>query len=305
MEKLNYEIHAHNVVVDPWEDGFKIYFAAYGTNELNQWLKQLNKVVEDNIGILKVRPSDVEILKFEKTTTESKRQTTPLSEFLDQVYVGGDHRYGGIASEFSRAFQCSYTIDAATSDPVDRKKYTKIVKTLKHIVADPEDYQKTILDNSHEGFPAFSTIFDVQFNQKKAEKALKDYVKKNRMPENYAGLVMLPLDSEQTYIGSLLVERINGGVPEDKKGLISRIFGKASKTEEAIDQLAADNREQVKDEILEILKDVQGPRLSHDIECLFNQAVRMAHDSTRYIGPVADIVLNPNTWQQRFVIRDP
>ena len=41
------------------------------------------------------------------------------------------------------------------------------------------------------------------------------------------------------------------------------------------------------------------------IDCIFLQAAKIYNDGDRYIGPVADIVLNPDRWQERMIIRDP
>ena len=233
----------------------------------------MNSVISRQIGGLRVRGGELEVLEM-GGISDSKKMVS-LGEFLPALEIS---RFYGRESkrEFiltgTGNFGVSWLIDASTSE---NKSEIRRWLGVNQGVNDPERC-----------FKEFESKWGIVLDK---EKTLAEHEKeieklKGEIPLNYAGLLVMrerpdlqePHSSRKYVIGEICLTNLK---------------------EEGKDKL-----EKTKSELIEILKEKDGPILSLDAPDIFNQCGNLSRKMDELNQYSPDILLNPN-WRSKLVLR--
>ena len=263
--KLEFDIIKPNLYMH----GDDIYFSADDSYNRISVSKFIDKVVSKHLGDLKVQESVLKLIKDDEEFEESKQYSVPLSEFLDVLEK--KNRFVAITNNSAKLFDIGHLIDSQTNEnSIDVRRYGK----LKEILSNPDKH----FDESDERY-----LFDILDREKSLEKMKKLYNElDSKMLENNAEFLLL----DGHFIPS------NDSVP------VGRICFSQVKTKDKT------NIEKAKTDLIEILKQVEGPCLSLDSPGLFRQACELYGNASKVIANYGDIIKDP-LWKTKFFKLDP
>lgn len=254
--------------------GDEVYFGI-DSSDIIPVSRSVDKIIEKQIGVLKVKKTNLEVADFGKSRTTEKVYDTPLRRYLDireeQFKVG---KIAGITNNAAKLFDLGYLIDAQT---VENGKDMNDWRLLQHDLANPD-----------EDFDRFERNF--LFYKLDREKTLKEMKKlyeelDQKTPDNYAEFVV-----------------VNGDIPFSEHEIKTQHLGVVSFV-----QLKAKDKtkiEEAKIDLVERLKEVDGPCLSFDAPRIYKQMIGLYLNASELIQNYGDILKSP-MWQTRLFRLDP
>jgi len=248
-----------------------IYFSLDGS-EVVSVSRDIDDIVSRHIENLRVKQSDLEVVRTGKGNP-TRRYEVPLSEFLDAV-ESNHYKEGRITDNTAMLFDLGYMVDAETfEDYEDIRTWIG----LQGDIAEPDKLFDRLEENSQ--------ILKVD-RERTLESMNKLYQELDqKMPRNYADFHI-----------------INGFVQHrlgfyDKK--VGRIFLKQVKTEDRT------KVEDCKSQLVERLKEVEGPCLSLDVPGIINQTASLSNHAPYLVRDYGDVLVNPGEWRKRLFKFDP
>lgn len=235
--------------------------------------RDIDYIVGKHIGELRVKKSDLEVLLRGRTQARSDEKCdTPLKSFLDKAQVN-DFLYNGQIGPYSTAlFNVGYFIDAQTFEKCED-------------IFDWEILGKALIqpDKMFDAFNRSQRYLRIDRERTLAESMKLFEELDSKMPLNFADFLVMN-GYVQPGISENLpkVARIQFKQVKDKNG---------QKIEEA------------RQDLIERLKDVKGPRLSFDAPDLINQATTVYLNSNHLIDNFGDIIYSPNWMERLFNVR--
>lgn len=262
--KVKFDIVKPNLYVV----GDKVCFGA-DPSDIISISRSIDEVVKKYVGDLKVKKSDVEVIKSGKSNKTERKYSVPLKIYLDaleeKTKYSGD--FIGITDKSSQLFGLSHIIDAETiENGNDISQWRKLQKDLANPKKAFDEYDKKSL----------VYILD----RKKTLKEMKELHQEldPRIPDNHAELVV-----------------VSGYVPSGEKTPTIKNLGVVSFV-----QLKAKDKtkiEKAKSQLVERLKDIEGPCLSLDTLDIYRQMTKLYTDAPELIQKYGDVLKSP--WKTR------
>lgn len=267
--ELEYETITPNLFVSE----YCIYFTLKSKN-LIPLTKSIATIIEKHIGTLKEHTPDTEVLKSSEAVKErSELYSDPLPEYLEALSANHPKpsgTYATITHESLRCLRISHTISAQNvEDSVNIDRWRRYKKVLEN----PDEY----FNNFEED--AFDLVIDREKTLKNIEASIEEI--KPQLPESYAGLLILHTDS--------VAEEID----DEYRHYMANI-GRIS-----FYPLTSDNIEKIeaaKSELIDLLKETEGPALSENAPSAIEQACILYHSSPEWHTACPDIIGKP-LWQ--------
>jgi len=238
--------------------------------------KFVDEVIKRHIGTLKVKESDINIIQSGLSRKTERKYTVPLKKYLNVLNkeIRNSGKLKEITNKGAKLFGLSYLIDAQTIENLqDMRNWRAIQEDL----ADPEkafdEYEKDLL------------VYRLD-RKRTLEEMRKLHQELNpKIPDNYAELVI-----------------VSGYVPSGEETILKKNLG-------VVDflQLKAKDKTKIegaKSELVEKLKEVDGPCLSLDAPEIYRQMVRLYSNAPRLIERYGDILKYPE-WKTRLFRLDP
>jgi len=269
MTEVKFDVIRPNLYV--CGDG-SIFFGLDYNHKLFSVCKDVDRIIGKHIGELKVKRGDLEIMTLGEDKSRSKEFDTPLSEFFEAA-----EKYGklGATNDFAELFGLGYKFDARNFDA-----HTDIAnwRLSKEHLEDQELFDKFIDKRNNE---------ILKIDKEKSLESIKELYQKldREMPEYFvefdaiAGLVPT--------VGDPLIK------------LLARV---------RIEQVKAEDRSKIEEcqsELIERLKEVDGPCLSYDVPEIHGQFWKVYNNSKRLIDNYGDVLVNPGEWEKRLFKLDP
>lgn len=237
----------------------------------------VDEVIKRHIGTLKVKESDIDIIQSGLRSKKTKgKYTVPLEKYLHVLNknIRNSGRLKEITNEGAKLFGLSYLIDAKT---IENFQDMKNWREIKEDLADPEKL--------FDGFEEDTLVYRLD-RKRTLEKMRKLNQELNpKIPDNCAELVV-----------------ISGYVPSGKETILRKNLGVVSFL-----QLKAKDKTKIKEaksELVEKLKEVDGPCLSLDAPEIYRQMVGLYSNAPRLIRRYGDILKYPE-WETRLFRLDP
>lgn len=276
MKKLEFEIVRPNLYIINAEKGKDIYFALRGkeNEEIGKGrniyglFKSVHDIVEKYIGTLKVKKSDFEILKNGKAPEEETKEQVSLRDYLNIAEKRKNFLELPIPEK--DIFNTGYLINAKTLSEEDRKNGVDF-NTYLHLC---EYCDKDKI------FPKELKI-EVDINKLKKDIQEKTRECYEKLPESLAEFLLINAEHpifKGIHVGNIILR---------------------SKSE------ANPKIESAESELVELLKNLEGPCLSYDTLSLMNQMRYVCNDSLEIVSKYGDIILNPQEWKKRLFRLDP
>lgn len=271
--KVTYDIIKPNVLSDntPSYNNRRCHRSLFSmhSGDVIQVSRDINEIISKYIGDLKVRESDLKVIKEQDVEKPSEKYEVSLLDYLD--VIENRLRYNGlekigISNAFANMLGLSYLIIALTFDEVyDVQNWRK----LQIILANPEE---TFDKKDKEDL-----VYKMD-RKKTLEEMKKLYEELDRkMPENSAVFDIMDMDFKR-YVGYLRLVQLK-----------------------AKDSSQIDNTEL---SLVERLKQIEGPCLSKDALDFHDQFWRTFDNAPSIVENYGDILLNP-LWRERFFRYDP
>jgi len=233
--------------------------------------RSIDEIVKNHIGELKVRKSNLEVLRFGKSKEELKKYDAPLSAYLDALDKSGWLVCGEeLTNDYAKLFELGYVIDAETEEQgSDVTRWIRLRKDL----AEPE---KTFDEWDRQ-------FLELRVDRQKTLELMKKVYEEigQRVPDNYAELFVI--DGRAPFSGRKNLGRIN------------------------LTQVKSQDRvkiEEAKSQLIERLKQVDGPCLSLDAASIMSQIGRLYNDAAELVQKYGDALPHSN-WRERLFKRDP
>nr|MBI4157014.1 hypothetical protein [Candidatus Woesearchaeota archaeon] len=269
--KLEYDVVKPNLYVVKDE----VYFGI-DRSDVIQVSRSVNEVIEKHIGILKVKESDLEVAKSGKCKN-TKCYTVPFREYLDVIAKRGLEEYtgfGGITNDAAALFDLNYLVAAAT---IESPKEMGLWKDIQRDLADP--------DKVFDEFDKRHLVGRVDREKTLGEMKRLYEELDSKMPENYAELAI-----------------VDGQIQHTEKTVKTKNLGVVY-----FRQLKAKDKsmiEEAKADLVERLKEVDGPCLSFDAQVIYHQMMNLFGKAPKLIQKYGDVLKSP-MWQTRFFRLDP
>jgi len=239
--------------------------------------RSIDEIVGKHISELKVKESDIETIRTGKSklSKENTAPTSPLREYLSALEEDREHTDAirGITNDSTKLFGISYLIHASTlRNPKEVIQWC----ALREMLIDPD-----------KGFDEYENEDLFRLDRQKTLEQIKKLNEESspKIPDNSAEFFVM--------CGSVRAKYL---LPELKNvGMIKLIQLKAK------DRTIIDN---AKSELVEKLKEVDGPCLSLDAHPLLKQVGRMYSDASELIQKYGDILKDP-AWKTKFFRFDP
>ena len=262
--KVEIEVVRPNLHYKEIEERSSSIYLGLRSNAIISVAQSIDDIVKKHIGELKVKESDLKVLESKIVHVSSPENTIPIGAYLKQL----NKRYNfSLTNKFEEFFKLNYIIDSQTEE-----NYWNIQTwlMLQRDLADPEK----VFDNKDKGDLVF------KIDRKKSLDSMKKLYEEidPKIPTEYCGLFIM-----------------HGHDPREAIGYISltRLKGK--------DNIQIKKAES---ELMEYLKDVNGPCLSLDAPAIINQIARLQADLPLLIERYGDIITSPN-WKARLFRLDP
>lgn len=236
----------------------------------------VDEVIKRHIGTLKVSESDIDIIQSGLSKKTERKYIVPLEKYLHVLKkeIRNSEELKGITNEGAKLFGLSYLIDAQTIENLqDMKNWREIQKDL----ANPEklfdEYEKDRLVYR----------LDRKRTLEKMRKLNQELDPK--IPDNCAELMV-----------------VSGLVPSGKETVLRKNLGVVNFL-----QLKAKDKTKIKEaksELVEKLKEVDGPCLSLDAPEIYRQMVGLYSNAPRLIERYGDVLKSP-MWETRLFRLDP
>ncbi len=234
--------------------------------------RTIDEVVGKHIGVLKVQKFDFEAIVSGKAEKSATGYDTLLSRYLNAVAEKNPTHFGITSSE-ANLFGLRYIIDAQTQEET---RSIHEWRNLQRGLVNPDD----TFDRMERDSPV---ILDRERTLEKMRKLYQEL--DSKMPENYADLFItvgeLPAAEHNLklqYVGRIILAQVKAG--------------DESKIEEA------------KADLVEKLKEVEGPCLSFGTPQLLQQMASLYVNASELIRNYGDVLKFPN-WRTRFFSLDP
>ena len=230
--------------------------------------RTVDGIIGKHIGVLKVIESDLEVAEFGGHPKTKENYSAALTKYLDAIErrdkIG---KFGGITDNDAELFGLGYVIDSQT---IESGRDVDYWKNLQHDLDNPDKF----FDEQEKNSPVF--ILD---REKTLGEMKKLYEKLDAdMPENHAEFSV-----------------VDGEIRQQNLGRINFLQLKA-KDKTKIEEAKAD--------LVERLKEVEGPCLSFDAPGLYGQFARLYSDAPELIRSYGDVLKNPR-WRKRLFKLDP
>ncbi len=270
--KLEFDIIKPNLYVA----GNAVYFSM-DPSDIIPVSRSVDAIIRKHIGNLKVKELDMEVLESGRSKSNEDKDTIPLKKYLDSLGEKEKHRIGlyrGITNPSANLFGLSYIIQSQTTG---NSRNLSLWRKLQEDLAD-----------SNETFDRYDKKYSVYRLDR--EKTLKEMKRLHeelspKIPDNYAEFVVIDGHAAS---GEQEVETKNLGV------ITLSQFKAKDKT----------NIEKAKSELVEKLKDTDGPCLSLDAPDIYRQMMCLYSDAPELIQTYGD-VLHSSIWKKRLFRLDP
>lgn len=256
----------------------KIYFSIEESSDIIPACRSIDEIVKKHIGGLKVDKTTLEVAE---SSTKSKHKKTwkynvPLNKYLDAVERKAEYKgICGVTNKDAELFGLGYFVDATTMEDT---KNIFIYRALQRGLANPKFFDE---------FEADSQI-PFRLDRKKTSEEMKRLYQElePKIPDNYAELVV-----------------IDGRIPFKEDKIKTAFLGFVG-----LEQLKAKDKakiEETKSELIEKLKEVDGPCLSLDAPNIFRQMINLYYNAPEIVQKYGNILSSPSTWKTRLFIFDP
>ncbi len=231
--------------------------------------KYIDKIIKKNIGVLKVQEGQVELMKSGGKQKSSSIYKEPLSQYLNYFHSGK-----GVTSKEADLFDLGYLIQASNVENIgDISGWKKLEEDL----SDPEEHFNKV----EKKCPVW--IFN---REKTLEKMIDRYQElDSKIPDNHAFLYIT-----RGYLGN--------------KHLASSVKAVGIIRLEQLKDKDDTKIEKTKSELIETLKEVDGPCLSFDAGNIMSQERTLFGDAEDLIQGYGDILANKD-WRERYLLLDP
>jgi len=231
--------------------------------------RTVDEIIGKHIGVLKVNESDLELVELRRPVTTKENCSVALTKYLDVIegrYELGEFK--GITSNEAKLFDLGYVLAAQTIEEggEDLNDWIALQRNLNNPDEFFDEYEKS---NSVLRLDRERTLGEMKKLYKKLDAD---------MPDNYAIFVI-----------------IDGKTMQQNFGMVDFLQLKA-KDKTKIEKAKAD--------LVERLKEVEGPCLSFDAPGLYEQFTRLYDDAPKLIREYGDILRNP-MWRKRLFKLDP
>ena len=273
MPELKIDVVKPNLQVQRNEDGASFIYSLRNADDVFTIGEIVDDVVKRHVDErgLRARESDYQTLRDGKAES-SFTYIVPLRDYLKLLRSTSLRSDGldSIGNEFSKLFGIYYAINACThEDPSEMEYWQNLGKDLKK---DPKEL-----------FGGFEDGVLLIYDRDKTLKNMKRYFEEldAKIPDLFALNNVFKVESERfnkNYIGHICLRALR------------------EKGKEKTDRAAS--------ELVEKLKEFEGPCLSFDTLSLSVQRTGVLRDAAKIVNNYGDILLNPN-WQERFFRFDP
>lgn len=251
----------------------EVYFSAE-TKEILKISRDVDKVVKEHIGQLKIEEGNLKMAKGEGRQPWDDKFTIPFNEYLD--ILEKREKFSPISYGYASMFNLGYYIDASTAEKTgevgERNFFKECLK----------DYSNKNLEKFKEDFPY------IKIDKEETLKEMKNTYEKlnSKMPDYLAQFDIIPgifVHDEENPVKIIGCVNFWQVKSEDKKKI-----------------------ETAKKDLIEKLKEYDGPCLSLDAPELHSQMWRLYNydNATTLIGKYGDIIKDP-LWQTKFFKLDP
>lgn len=255
------------------EDG--IYFGI-GASDVVPTGEFVDEVIKRHIGALKVNESDIDVIQSGLSKKTEEKYTVPLKKYLNvlEKETRNSGRLKEITNRAAKLFELSYLIDAQTiENSQDMKNWREVQKDLD----DPE--------KAFNEFEKERLVHRLDRNKTLEEMKRLHQELDPKIPDNYAELVI-----------------VSGHVPFGKETILRENLGVVNFL-----QLKAKDKtkiEEAKSELVEKLKEVDGPSLSFDAPEIYRQMIGLYLNAPGLIEKYGDVLKSP-MWKTRLFRLDP
>lgn len=264
LDVVRPNVIAKEVKCDDNRTTYFTHFSLYPDNFLSV-CRDIGEIVSKHIGELKVMESDLEVVKFGRSSKKGGYNVS-LKEYLTQAEKTGK----GVTSRHSKMLELSYLIDSKTYE--DDGKIDNW-RRLQFILSNPEK----LFDESDE-----KNRYWILDRRRSLEEMQKTHKELDSKIPNEVGWFK-SIDAEYHLNKPCLVGRVS-------------LLRLKAKDDSNIDNARL--------ELIERLQQTEGPCLLYDTPNLFNQLVRTFVDARKIVENYGDVLLDPN-WQRRFFRYDP
>lgn len=255
--------------------GDEIYFGI-DSSDVIPVSRSINESIGKYIGVLKVKESDLDVAESEESKNTSKDYSVPLTKYLDVIERKSKYEFGKseITNSSAELFGLTYVINAQT---IENGYDVADWRALQRDLADP--------DKAFDKHDKSNLVYRLD-----REKTLKEMRKLHeelnpKIQDNYAEFAI-----------------VNEQIPSSEKTITPQKLGVIN-----LIQLKAKDKTKIKEakaDLVERLKEVDGPSLSFDAPQTYRQMMRLYADAPKLIQNYGDVLRIP-MWQTRLFKLDP
>ena len=269
MVEIKYEIIKPNLYTAD-----DIIYVGIEKSKLIPVVRDIDRIIRNNIGNLKVKESNLELVKYGKTDLRPDQENykVPLIFFLNEL-IKSDvlEKSSSITSTFGKIFDLSYLINAHTHEDLNELlKWQEI----KYILENTDEYIKNY------EIPSWLKLDREEFLKRVREDNEKLAPK---ISENSAELIV--------------VNGIDKLISKEAYAMKIGIYERKTKDKAKI--------EETNSKLIEILKKADGPTLSLDLPSFFRQFFGLHSIAPGLVLTYGDLITGIGSWREKLFKIDP